>query len=509
MWHELSPFLFDFLSFASALLVLALGLGILVVGYMYVVDRTQTRQAIRHNFPVIGRFRYFFEHLGEFFRQYFFALDREELPFNRAERSWAYRAAKDVDNTVAFGSTRDIHQRGSILFLNCPYPTLEEDAVEAAPITFGPYSRQPYTNKAIVNISGMSYGALSGPALSALSRGAKMAGCWLNTGEGGLAPQHLEGGCDLVFQIGTAKYGVRDLDGRLSDEKLREVATHSQVRMFEIKLSQGAKPGKGGILPGAKVVEEIAHIRGIRVGHDSISPNRHPEINSHGELLDMIERVRRVTGRPVGFKAAIGAWGWLELLFEEVHRRGIESAPDFITVDGAEGGTGAAPLPLIDMVGLSLREGLPLVVDKLFEYGLRDRVRVIASGKLIVPGQVAWALCMGADIAVTARGFMFALGCIQALQCNRNTCPTGITTHNPRLQQGLDPADKAVRVASYHSNLTHEVGVIAHSCGVPSPRALKRYHAREMQESGRSVPLDQLFPIPAERIVSVRARHQD
>ncbi len=502
MWHDISPFLFNFLSFASALLVFALGLGVVVVSYMYVVDRTQTRQAIRHNFPVIGRFRYFFEHLGEFFRQYFFALDREELPFNRAERSWAYRAAKDVDNTVAFGSTRDINQRGSILFLNCPYPTLEEDAVEAAPLTFGPYAAQPYTTRTIVNISGMSYGALSGPAIRALSRGAKLAGCWLNTGEGGLAPQHLEGGCDVVFQIGTAKYGVRDLDGKLSDDKLREVAAHP-----EIKLSQGAKPGKGGILPAVKVVADIARIRGIREGQDSISPNRHPDINSHGELLDMIERVRRVTGRPVGFKAVIGAWGWLDLLFEEVHRRGIESAPDFITVDGAEGGTGAAPLPLIDMVGLSLREGLPLVVDKLVEHGLRERVRVLASGKLMVPGQVAWALCMGADIAVTARGFMFALGCSQALQCNRTTCPTGITTHNPRLQQGLDPADKAVRVASYHRNLTHEVGLIAHSCGVNSPRALKRYHAREMQESGRSLPLDQLFPSPAPRTITIHERH--
>ncbi len=386
MWHQLSPFLFDFLTIASAVLIFAVGLGVMMVAYMYVVDRAQTRQAIRHNFPVIGRFRYVFEHLGEFFRQYFFALDREELPFNRAERSWAYRAAKDVDNTAAFGSTRDIHQRGSILFLNCPYPTLEEDAVEAAQLTFGPYAAQPYTTRTIVNISAMSYGALSGPAIRALSRGARQAACWLNTGEGGLAPQHLEGGCDLVFQIGTAKYGVRDLDGQLSDDKLREVASHPEVKMFEIKLSQGAKPGKGGILPGAKVVEEIARIRGIRIGKDSISPNRHPDINSHVELLDMIERIRRVTGRPVGFKAVMGAWGWLDLLFEEVHRRGVESAPDFITVDGAEGGTGAAPLPLIDMVGLSLREALPLVVDKLIEHGLRDRVRVIASGKLMVRG---------------------------------------------------------------------------------------------------------------------------
>ena len=266
--------------------------------------------------------------------------------------------------------------------------------------------------------------------------------------------------------------------------------------MFEIKLSQGAKPGKGGILPAVKVSEEIARIRGIRAGHDSISPNRHPELHGEADLLDLVARVRDVTGIPVGLKLVIGSSDWLTRFTAEIHRRGIESAPDFITVDGAEGGTGAAPQPLIDMVGLPLREALPLLVDALHGSGLRDRIRVIASGKLMVPGQAAWALCLGADVVVTARGFMFALGCIQALQCNRNTCPTGVTTHDPRLQRGLVPADKALRVASYHRNLSHEIEIIAHSCGVASPRLLARHHAREVQENGRSVPLDQLFPLP-------------
>ena len=499
LWSEVSTFTHRFLDIASTLLVFCVGLAILALLWMYVVDRNQTKQTIRRNFPVIGRFRYLFEHLGEFFRQYFFAMDREELPFNRAQRVWVYRAAKNVDNTVAFGSTRNIHERGNIVFLNCPYPTLDEDAVEPAPLTFGPYARQPYTTSSVINISGMSFGAISRPAVLALSRGAKMAGCWMNTGEGGLSPYHLEGGCDIVFQIGTAKYGVRDLDGQLSEDKLRAVAAHPQVRMIEIKLSQGAKPGKGGILPGAKVTPEIAEIRGIAVGHDSISPNRHKDIHSEADLLDLIARVREITGKPVGIKTVIGQSGWLDRLATEINARGSEAAPDFITVDGAEGGTGAAPQPLIDMVGLSLREALPVVVDKLIEYGLRGRVRVIASGKLMVPGNVAWALCLGADVVVTARGFMFALGCIQALQCNRNTCPTGITTHDPRLQYGLDPADKAVRVASFHRNLTHEVGLIAHSCGVPSPRELQRHHAREVQDTGRSVPLDELFPHPPVR----------
>ena len=493
---EIGQFALSFLAFMASLLIFVIGLGVLVLIVIYIRDVTQTQHAIRRNFPVIGRFRYFFEHLGEFFRQYFFAMDREELPFNRAQRSWAYRAAKNIDNTVAFGSTRDLGQRGAIIFVNCPYPTLEEDAVEAEPVTIGPYADKPHITSSLVNISAMSYGALSTPAVRALSQGAKRAGCWMNTGEGGLSSYHLESGCDIVFQIGTAKYGVRDLEGNLCDDKLKEVTAHEQVKMFELKLSQGAKPGKGGILPAAKVNQEISAIRGIPVGQDSISPNRHPDINSHKDLLEMLTRIRSVTGKPVGFKAVIGAWGWLDELFKEIHRRGVESAPDFITVDGAEGGTGAAPMPLIDTVGLPLREGLPLVVDKLIEFDLRDRIRVIASGKLINPSNVAWALCMGADFTASARGFMFALGCIQAHQCNKNTCPTGITTHNPKLQRGLDPTDKAVRVANYQQNLVHEVGLIAHSCGVRSPRGLKRYHAREVIDNGRSVPLNELYPYP-------------
>ena len=489
-----NAFVSGFLSIAATLLVLAVCAGFIILVVFYITDVTQTRHAIRRNYPVVGRFRYFFEHLGEFFRQYFFSMDREELPFNRAERSWVYRAAKHIDTTVAFGSTRDLKPAGTTIFVNCAFPTLGADAVPPGEVTIGPYAEQPYPARALYNISGMSYGALSAPAITALANGAKKAGCWMNTGEGGTSPFHLESGCDLVVQIGTAKYGVRDLDGKLSDEKLLELARHEQVRMFEIKLSQGAKPGKGGILPGAKVSPQIAEIRGIRVGEDSISPNRHPDINSVDELLNMINHIRELTGRPVGFKSVVGASGWLDELFDKVKQRGIESAPDFITVDGAEGGTGAAPMPLIDEVGLPLREGLPLVVDKLNLHGLRDRVKVIASGKLVHPAKVAWALCMGADFCTSARGFMFALGCIQALQCNKNTCPTGITTHDAKLQRGLDPVNKAQRVASFQDQIEYEVGIIAHSCGVHEPRQLRRFHCRVVQDDGRSVPLDEIYP---------------
>ncbi len=494
MTGMLPEFVVQTLTFLAVVFIFAIGAGVLLLAVLYILDVTQTAHAIRRNYPVIGRFRYFFEHMGTFFRQYFFAMDREEMPFNREQRSYVYRAAKDVDTTIAFGSTRDLKPTGTVMFVNCPFPTLERDAGETSAVTIGPYCGNPYTTASLFNISGMSYGAISKVAVQALSKGAAAAGAWMNTGEGALSPYHLEGGADIVFQIGTAKYGVRDEAGSLSEEKLREVAAHDQVKMFEIKMSQGAKPGKGGILPGAKVSPEIAEIRGIPAGQDSISPNRHPDVDNPGELLDLIDRVRRTTGKPVGFKSVIGAYGWLDGLFKEIHKRGIETAPDFITIDSADGGTGAAPSSLMDYVGLPIYESLPMVVDRLVAHGLRDRIKVIASGKLITPADVAWALCVGADFCVSARGFMFALGCIQALQCNKNTCPTGITTHNPRLQRGLDPADKAVRVEHYIKNMVHEVEVIAHSCGVPEPRRFRRFHARMVRPDGRSLPIDEIYP---------------
>lgn len=471
---------------------------VLVVAVVFILDVTQTRNAIRRNFPVVGHLRYFFSWLGRFFRQYFFAMDREELPFNRAERDWVNHAADSRDMTVAFGSTRDLRPVGSVLFVSSPFPRLDHKA-ESRPLVIGEGCSHPYAARSLFNISAMSFGAISQPAVTALSRGCAAAGSWMSTGEGGLSPYHLEGGADIVFQIGTAKYGVRDADGRLDPARLKQVTGHEQVRMVEIKLSQGAKPGKGGILPGAKVTAEIAAIRGIPEGQDSISPNRHPDIANVGDLLDMIARVRDLTGKPVGFKTVIGDPGWLELLFEEVHRRGAHSAPDFITIDSADGGTGAAPQSLIDYMGMPLAESLPAVADKLVEYDLKSRIRLIASGKLIGPANVAWALCAGADFVQSARGFMFALGCIQAMQCNRNTCPTGITTHDPRLQRGLDPEAKSVRVTNYIRNLVHEVEVIAHSCGVAEPRDLRRHHARIVQADERSIPLDAMYPVPVVR----------
>ncbi|WP_075186465.1 FMN-binding glutamate synthase family protein [Teredinibacter haidensis] len=485
--------LHSLLSLLTFIFVLAVGLGAAYALILFFVDINQSKSAIRRNYPVIGRFRYLFEHLGEFFRQYFFALDREEMPFNRAVRTWVYRAAKDVSTELAFGSTRNDTNVGDHHFVNSVFPVLEEEKSCSTPIEFGPYCKTPYRAKSFFNISGMSFGALSKPAVRALAGGAASAGCWINTGEGGVSPYHLEGGADVVVQIGTAKYGVRNERGELSVSKLKALAEKPNIRMFEIKLSQGAKPGKGGILPAEKVTAEIAAIRGIPEGEASISPNRHPEINNTQQLLDMVNRVRDLTGKPTGIKLVMGDPAWLIELCDVIHARGIEQAPDFITLDSSDGGSGAAPQPLMDYVGLPLRESLPLLVDILNEHNLKQRIRVIASGKLVTPGYAAEALATGADAIVSARGFMFALGCIQAMQCNKNTCPTGITTHDTRLQRGLNVEDKAWRVANYQKKIVHDVEMIAHSCGVNQPSDLERKHVRLVTENGRSVSMAELY----------------
>ncbi len=470
------------------------GIVMLVLAGVFIYDLVQPRHAVLRNFPVIGHLRYFLERQGDYFRQYFFAHDREELPFNRATRAWVYRTAKGLGGLIGFGSTNDLREPGSIVFVNSPYPLLEEECQEAPPRIIGPDCPHPFRAPRVFNISGMSYGALSAPAVRALSRGAAEARVWLNTGEGGLAPYHLEGGGDLIFQIGTAKYGVRDERGRLCDRRLRQVAR--RVAAFEIKVSQGAKPGRGGVLPGVKVTEEVAAIRGIPAGRPSCSPNRHREIKTPDDLLDMIARVRDVTGRPVGFKTVLSSDVFPRRLFEAILRRGPGSAPDFVTIDGGEGGSGAAPQILADHVGLSIRESLPLFVDVLLEAGLRERIRVVASGKLVTSAQVAWALCAGADFVVSARGFMFALGCIQARQCHQDTCPTGITTQNRRLQRGLVVEEKARRVANYAHWVNVEVDKLAHACGLAHARLFRREHIRIVQRAGVSRPMHVLHPYP-------------
>lgn len=487
---------------SDALTVISYGFGTTVgliltgvIVFWFIKDITQKKHSILRNYPVVGHLRFLLEKQGEYFRQYFFSSDRDEMPFNRAARSWVYRSAKNEGGIVGFGSTNDLREPGSIIFVNVAFPVLESDRLPTPPLTIGKgYCEHPFDAKSITNISGMSYGAISAPAVRALSQGAAKAGCWLNTGEGGLSPYHLEGGCDLVMQIGTAKYGIRDHDGNFSSARAKELA--KVVKAFEIKLSQGAKPGKGGLLLGAKVTDEIAAIRGIPAYHDSISPNRHRDIGNVDELLDQIAYIRDLTGRPVGVKAAIGGWRFINDLCDAVNRRGFEYAPDFLTIDGGEGGSGAAPQTLADHMSLPITEALPRVVDALLESGLRDRICVVAAGKLVTAARGAWALCAGADFVNTARGFMFSLGCIQAMRCHTNTCPTGITTHNRRLQRGLVVSEKYLRVANYARNMNTEIDMIAYSCGLRHARQLKREHVRIVETAGKSVALNMLYPYP-------------
>jgi len=482
--------------------MLSYGLGTLVafaivagLVFLFISDITQKKHGVLRNYPIVGHLRYFFEELGEYFRQYFFSGDRDEMPFNRATRGWVYRLAKNEGGTIGFGSTYDLHAPGALIFVNHPFPVLEEERLPTPSLILGEgQCTHPFEAKSIVNVSGMSFGAISAPAVRSLSRGAALAGCWMDTGEGGLSPYHLEGGCDIIMQIGTAKYGVRDAQGNLSAERLIELS--KVVKAFEIKLSQGAKPGKGGVLPDKKVTTEIAQIRGIPEGRDSISPNRHRDIANVAELLEKVAWIRDLTGRPVGVKTAVGGWRFMDEAADFIHRRGMEYAPDFLAIDGGEGGSGAAPQALADHMSLSIEEALPRVVDALIETGLRSRIRVVAAGKLVTSARAAWALCVGADFINTARGFMFSLGCIQALRCHQNTCPTGVTTHNKRLQRALVVEEKYLRVANYAQGMNKEIDMIAHSCGCRHARELRREHVRIVQSAGQSVALNILYPYP-------------
>jgi glutamate synthase domain-containing protein 2 len=461
-----------------AVLFVAATLGLCAV---YIHDTRQTQHTILRNFPVIGHVRYFAETWGEYMRQYQYLPDWSERPFNRLERSWVYRSAKGVSNLVSFGS----ENVPSFIFRNAAFPVLDEDKRgypgKLIGIATGPGAcAHPYPAPSFFNISGMSYGALSHAAVSALSKGAKLAGVWMSTGEGGLSKFHLEGGGDIVMQIGTAKYGVRDAEGHLSEDRLRTIAAYPQVKMFEVKLAQGAKPGKGGILPGNKVTPEIAEIRGITPGQDSISPNRHRDIASIADLGAFIARVRGITGKPVGVKFVVGDPAFVDEWFDDCYHN-PDHCPDYVHVDGGEGGTGAAPAPLADYVGMPITQALPVVAALRAEHGLKERIRIVAAGKLVTPDKVAWALCMGADFVSSARGFMFSLGCIQAMKCGSGHCPTGVTAVDPKLIAGLDSMDKAVRVSRYAKRIQDEVEMIAHSCGLTDATGFLPRHVTEIE----------------------------
>ena len=475
-----------------------IGLGV-VVGLLVLVAIhdvfIQKKRTLLHNFPVVARFRYLMEELGPPLRQYIVAKDTDEKPYDRTTRSWVYQSSKGVNNVIGFGSQVEHNAPGKMHILPSMFPTLDTDVKEEPrPAVIGKKRRQPYQPNSFTNISGMSFGALSEAAVKALSKGAGKAHIYMGTGEGSLSPHHLAGDCDILYQIGPAKFGVRTEDGKFDDKKAAQVMALPQVKMIEIKLAQGAKPGKGGVLPAAKVSAEIAKIRGIPVGKDCHSPNRFEEFHDAPSLLDFLERVRRLTDKPVGFKMVVGQEEEVEALCREIVRRG--DGPDFIVVDGKEGGSGAAPLALADYVGRPLMDGLTLVDDALRRHGLRDDVTLIGSGRIATGGEVAIHIALGADIVHIARGFLFSLGCIQALRCHTNTCPTGIATQSRWLQAGLDPADKSERVANYAKALQKDLGMIIRSVGLKHPSELHRGHVTVAMSPGVRKTLAEIYPYP-------------
>lgn len=461
---------------------------------LYMIDKFQTKHTLRRNFPILARGRWIFEHWGHFIRPYIITQDHEELPFNRSQREYVYKASKNNALNYSFGSTKP-SKEGDHVFVHSMFPYMKDVQVNK-PLIFGEHMGNPYHSKSRFNISGMSYGAISKEAVLALSNGIKMAGGWMNTGEGALSPYHIEGGADIVFQIGTAKYGVGNPDNTLNIQKLKDLSVLDNVKMIEIKLSQGAKPGKGGILPAEKVTAEIAEIRGIEVGKASISPNAHVDGTNLSELVDLIYTVQKESNLPTGIKLVVGEPEDISLLLNKIKEKmdkdtetGHFYCPSFITIDSSLGGTGAAPMAHLMAMGLELKDSMPIIINALERYKLRDKIKVIVSGKLITPIEAAWAFAMGADSVSTARGFLFSLGCIQALKCSKGTCPTGITTHDRRYTKGLDPEIKAVRVYNYHKNMMKDLIGIAHSCGVESFEDLKPNNLRVYNADGYTIPI--------------------
>ena len=436
-------------------------------------DLTQSHHSIRRNFPVIGHFRYIFEAIRPELQQYFVESNASGRPFSRDLRSLVYQRAKNVTDTVPFGTEKDVYAVG-YEWIN--HSLLAKHPAEKPPRVRigGPDCTKPY-DAAILNVSAMSYGSLSTNAVRALNRGAKAGGFAHNTGEGGLTPHHLAEGADVIWQIGTGYFGCRGADGNFDAARFTEKASLDVVKMIEIKLSQGAKPGHGGILPAAKLTREIAEIRGLPMGKDVISPPTHSSFRTPLELCLFIAKLRELSnGKPIGFKLCVGKRREFLAICKAMLETGV--TPDFITVDGGEGGTGAAPLEFSNVVGTPLIEGLVFVHNALSGVGLRDRIRVIASGRIVTGFDIAHKLAIGADLCNSARAMMFALGCIQAQQCNANTCPTGVATQDPELVRGLVIGDKAVRVTNFQRNTVRAFTEILGAAGLDRPEDLRPWH---------------------------------
>ena len=481
-------------------IAVAIGSCLLLV---LVYDLTQRRHAILRNFPVVGHFRYLLEAIGPELRQYIVTGNDEELPFNRDQRRWVYSSSKKQNNYFGFGTDSELEQSSNYLIIkHSSFPVRSPRPGEAG---YDPYHtipvakilgghrnrRRAFRPPSIVNISAMSFGSLSGNAIHALNAGSCLAGCLHNTGEGGVSPHHLQGG-DLIWQIGTGYFGCRDEQGNFSLDHLVETTNkHSSIRALEIKLSQGAKPGLGGILPASKITPEISRIRGIPMGVDCISPSSHSAFSDADSLLDFVENIAEATGLPVGIKSAVGEmdlWHNLARLSDNTER-GV----DFITIDGGEGGTGAGPLVFTDRVALPFKIGMSRVYRVFAERGLHEKIVFQGSAKLGFPEMTLFAFALGCDMVGVAREAMLSIGCIQAQQCHSGHCPTGVATQNRWLVRGLDPLLKADRLANYVMTLRKEVLALSRACGVVHPALITSEYLEILDGRFGSATVPQLF----------------
>jgi len=449
--------------------------GALIVGPLVllgVADLLQTKRALRRNFPVIGHARYLFEMIRPAIQQYFIESDIDGRPFNREERSLVYQRSKGALDTLPFGTQRDVYATGYEWINHSIIPVSPSDMNPRVTIGAG-LCEKPY-RASIFNVSAMSFGSLSGNAIAALNRGAREGGFAHNTGEGSISAHHLQGG-DLIWQIGTGYFGCRDAEAGFDRDQFAEHASLEVVKMIEIKISQGAKPGHGGILPAAKITAEVAKVRGVPMGSDVISPSAHSTFSTPIGLLEFVTELRELSGgKPVGFKLCVGKRREFLAICKAMLETGLR--PDFITVDGGEGGTGAAPFEFSNRLGCPLVDGLTFVHNALVGVGLRDQIKIIASGKVASGFGMTRMLALGADLCYAARAMMLSIGCIQARKCNSNECPVGVATQNPALTAGLDVEEKSIRVARYHAGTIHAAVALMGAAGLASPEELRPWH---------------------------------
>ncbi|SMC50062.1 FMN-binding glutamate synthase family protein [Pedobacter africanus] len=476
-----------FYQASSFYLLIALPLILITaIGY----DRFQSKHAVLRNYPVVGRLRYFFEAIRPEMRQYFFESDLDGKPFNRRQRSIVYQRAKNERETVAFGMQVDPYQQGYEWVSHSIYPK-KLSGTDLRVMVGNHQCSQPYS-LSILNIGAMSFGALSRTAIMALNHGAKLNGFAHNTGEGGISPHHVKGGADLIWQIGTGYFGCRDSEGNFDPALFQKNSRRSYVKMIEIKLSQGAKPGHGGILPAAKNTAEIAEIRSVQPGTTVISPPAHSTFNDATGLMHFVAQLRELSeGKPVGFKLCIGSKQEFLDICTAMLATGI--CPDFITIDGAEGGTGAAPLEYTDYVGMPLLDALAFVSSSLTKLGLRKQVKILASGKIITGFDIMKAMSLGADACYSARGMMMALGCIQALKCDSGKCPVGIATQDKSLYKGIDVTDKKHRVANFHKNTLHATAELMEACGFGSLEGIRPEHFHRRIDTTRTMNFKDIY----------------